>query len=82
MIFHRLQQDEAVHAQNELAWLHRAMSSLPDDLRQTVALVLGEELTHAQAAQLLEVSEGTVSWRMSEVRKSLRAIARDEEKTL
>ena len=80
--FHRMQQDEAAHAQNEVAWLYRAMSSLPDDLRQTVALVLGEELTHAQAAQLLEVSEGTVSWRMSEVRKSLRAIARDEEKTL
>ena len=80
--FHRMQQDEATHAQNEVAWLYRAMSSLPDDLRQTVALVLGEELTHAQAAQLLEVSEGTVSWRMSEVRKSLRAIARDEEKTL
>ena len=79
--FHRLQKDEAAQAQNEVAWLYRAMSSLPDDLRQTVALVLGEELTHAQAAELLEVSEGTVSWRMSEVRKSLRAIARDEEKT-
>jgi len=78
--FHRLQRDESVQTQNELAWLSRAMSSLPDDLRQTVALVLGEELTHAQAAQLLELSEGTVSWRMSEVKKALRSMARDEEK--
>ena len=79
--FHRMQQDEAVQSKNELAWLSRAMSSLPDDLRQTVALVLGEELTHAQAGQLLQISEGTVSWRMSEVKKALRAVARDEEKT-
>ena len=75
-----LQQDETFQKQNELEWLSSAMSSLPDDLQQTVALVLGEELTHAQAAELLEISEGTVSWRMSEVKKALRSMARDEEK--
>jgi len=78
--FHRLKLDETVQTQNELAWLSQAMSGLPDDLRQTVALVLGEDLTHAQAAELLEISEGTVSWRMSEVKKALRSMARDEEK--
>ena len=79
--FYRMQQDEAVQKQGELAWLSRAMSSLPNDLRQTVTLVLGEDLTHAQAAHLLEISEGTVSWRMSQVKKKLRAIALEEEKT-
>ena len=76
-----MQQDEAVQKQGELAWLSRPMSSLPNDLRQTVTLVLGEDLTHAQAAHLLEISEGTVSWRMSQVKKKLRAMALEEEKT-
>jgi len=59
-------------------WLHRAMGSLPDDLRDTVALVLGEEMSHREAGEILGVSEGTVSWRMSEVRKHLRKIAAAE----
>ncbi|MFT4715242.1 MAG: RNA polymerase sigma-70 factor (ECF subfamily) [Paracoccaceae bacterium] len=65
---------------DELKWLEQAMTRLTPDLRQTVALVLGEELTHAQAAQTLEVSEGTISWRMSEVKKALREIAKEEER--
>jgi RNA polymerase sigma-70 factor (ECF subfamily) len=59
-------------------WLHRAMGALPDDLRDTVALVLGEEMTHREAGEILGVSEGTVSWRMSEVKKHLRTIAAAE----
>lgn len=65
-------------AQN-LNWLHTAMSSLPDELRDTLALTLDEEMTHAQAAEILGISEGTVSWRMSEVRKRLRIIRQEEE---
>lgn len=65
---------EAAQAQD---WLTRAMSALPDDLRDTVALVM-DDLTHAQAAEVLGVSEGTVSWRMSEVKKRLRAIKEAE----
>jgi RNA polymerase sigma-70 factor (ECF subfamily) len=42
--------------------------------------VLGEELTQAQAGEVLGVSEGTVAWRMSEVRKRLRAVAAGEAK--
>ncbi len=65
----------------EIKWLHQAMSNLSPELRETVALVLGEGQSHAAAAQALDVSEGTVSWRMSEVRKSLRALAQEEEQT-
>lgn len=54
-------------------WLDRAMQALPDDLRDTVALVL-DDMTHAEAGAVLGVSEGTVSWRMSEVKKRLRAM--------
>ena len=55
------------------------MKTLPDDLRETVALVLGEELTHDAAANAQNISPGTVSWRMSEVKKHLRALAQSEE---
>ena len=33
-----------------LRWLRHAMTALPEPLRDTAALVLGEELTHAEAA--------------------------------
>lgn len=59
-------------------WLGQAMAQLPEDLRDTVALVLGEEMTQGQAAEVLGLSEGTVAWRMSEVKRRLRAVATEE----
>ncbi len=59
-------------------WLTDAMGSLADDLRDTLALVL-DDMTHAQAAEILGVSEGTISWRMSEVKRKLRARRAEEE---
>lgn len=61
-------------------WLTAAMTALPDDLRDTVALTLGEELTQAQAAEILGISEGTVAWRMSEVKKRLKDIFEKEQR--
>lgn len=74
-----LRRDEAAQTQVELDWLSHAMTAMSDDLRETVALVLGEEMTHADAGEILGISEGTVSWRMSEVKKTLRDMAREEE---
>ena len=59
----------------ESSWLRRALGELPEDLRMTVFLVLEEELRHAEAGEVLGVSGSTVSWRMHEVRKRLRALA-------
>ena len=59
-------------------WLSRAMQGLPQDLRDTLALTLDEGLTQAEAAQILDVPEGTVAWRMSEVKKRLRAMDAEE----
>jgi len=59
-------------------WLTTAMNRLGDDLRDTLALVL-DDMTHAQAAEVLGVSEGTVSWRVSEAKKALRAIREQED---
>jgi RNA polymerase sigma-70 factor (ECF subfamily) len=71
-------QDEIVADRAAQDWLAEAMTRLPPELRDTVALVLGEEMTQAEAAQVLGVSEGTVAWRMSEVKKRLRAMAQKE----
>ena len=59
-------------------WLATAMRSLPPDLRDTLALVMGDEMTQAQAAEVLGLSEGTDAWRMSEVKRRLRALAAQE----
>lgn len=72
----RRQEDEA--ARSARLWLEEAMARLSPELRETVALVLGEELTQAEAAAVLGLSEGTIAWRMSEVKKRLRRIAREE----
>lgn len=59
-------------------WLAEALTGLPTELRDTVALILGQELTQSQAGEILGVSEGTIAWRMSEVKKHLRAYHRKE----
>lgn len=59
-------------------WLTMAMASLPPDLRDTLALVL-DDMTHAQAGDILGVSEGTVSWRLSEARKHLKSLKEKED---
>ncbi len=63
----------------EAAWLRGALDGLAPPLRETVVLVLDEGLTHAEAARVLGIGEGTVSWRLSEARKVLRAMARAAE---
>ncbi len=65
---------EAEDAAEALGWLQGAMQALSEDLRDTLVLVLEDGVTHAEAAEVLGVSEGTVSWRMSEVKKRLRAL--------
>lgn len=71
-------QDEIETGREAEIWLHQAMAQLSSELRDTVALVLGEEMTQAQAGEVLGVTEGTISWRMSEVKKRLRGIAARE----
>ncbi len=61
-----------------LDWLRQAMATLPDDLRDTLALITDGELTQGQAAEVLGISEGTVAWRMSEIKKRLRALLEQE----
>ena len=52
-------------------WLESAISRMKPALRDTAVLVAGQQLTHAEAADILGVAETTVSWRMHEVRRIL-----------
>jgi RNA polymerase sigma factor (sigma-70 family) len=56
-------------------WLKSAIARLKPAYRDTAALVVGQQLTHAEAAEILGVAEATISWRMSEVRRLLTAAA-------
>ncbi len=59
-------------------WLQLAMTNLPPELRDTLALILGEDMTQAEAGAVLGLSEGTIAWRMAEVKKRLKKLAAEE----
>ncbi len=63
---------------HDQVWINSAISRLKPAYRDTVVLVAGEQLTHAEAAEILGVTESTVSWRMHEVRRMLAADGSDE----
>lgn len=53
--------------------LWRAVRALPDQQREAVLLVYGEDLSHLEAAEIMGCSEKTVSWHVHEAKKRLRA---------
>jgi RNA polymerase sigma-70 factor (ECF subfamily) len=71
-------QADTQEAREKQDWLAEAITALPPELRDTVALILGQDLTQEQAGDILGVSEGTIAWRMSEVKKHLRAYHQKE----
>jgi RNA polymerase sigma-70 factor, ECF subfamily len=73
-------QDEIATTRALQDWLADAMAQLSPELRDTAALVLGEEMTQAEAGAVLGVSEGTIAWRMSDMKKRLRIMAAEEAK--
>jgi RNA polymerase sigma factor (sigma-70 family) len=56
---------------HDAIWLKSAIARLKPAYRETVVLVIGQELSHAEAAAILGVSESTVSWRLHEVRRQI-----------
>lgn len=73
-----LRRSEALDTAKDMEWLNEAMNHLSNDLRETVVLVVGEGLSHAEAGEIIGIKESTVSWRMHELKKQLREIAKDE----
>ncbi len=70
-------QAEISEARDAQRWLREAMAALPQDLIDTLALLLDEGMTQAEAARVLEISEGTVAWRMSDAKKRLKAMSQE-----
>jgi RNA polymerase sigma factor (sigma-70 family) len=52
-------------------WLASELARLDPLLRETVVFVIGEDMTHAEAAHALGVAESTISWRLHEARRQL-----------
>lgn len=51
-----------------------AVRQLPEKQRDAVLLVYAEELSHAEAAQIMGIKEATVSFHVHEARKTLRGL--------
>jgi len=64
------EQEEATTS-NEL-WA--AVRSLPNQQRDAVLLVYAEEMSHAQAGEIMGCKEATVSWHIHEAKKTLRGL--------
>lgn len=60
--------------------MQAALDRLPADLRETLLLVVVAELTHQEAADLLEVPLGTVLSRVSRARKRLRQYLAEDQR--
>ena len=56
--------------------LWAAVRRLPDKQRDAVLLVYSEGLSHAAAAEVMAISETTVSWHIHEAKKRLKALMR------
>jgi RNA polymerase sigma-70 factor (ECF subfamily) len=56
----------------EMQRVLEAIAELSPSLRVTLVLATIEELPHKQIAEILEIPEGTVAWRVNEARRLLR----------
>ena len=56
----------------EVARVLEAVAQLSPALRVTIVLATIEELPHKQIAEILEIPEGTVAWRVNEARRVLK----------
>jgi RNA polymerase sigma-70 factor (ECF subfamily) len=64
------EQEEAATA----GQLWAAVRELPGQQRDAVLLVYAEEMTHAQAGEIMGCKEATVSWHIHEAKKTLRGL--------
>lgn len=56
------------------------VNSMGEGFKETLLLVIAEGRSHAEAAAILDVKEGTISWRIHEIRKTLGLWVSEEEK--
>ena len=61
-----------VMAADRIAAVHRLIDSLPEELRQPLALSTVDELTSGEIAKILGIAEGTVRTRLMRARQFLK----------
>lgn len=64
--------EESMIVSEKHAAVHRLMDSLPEEMRQPLALSTVEELSSRQIAQIMGIAEGTVRTRIARARQMLR----------
>jgi RNA polymerase sigma factor (sigma-70 family) len=55
----------------DAVWLKSRIAKLKPAYREAVALVIGQQLSHAEAGEVLGVAEATISWRIHEAKRIL-----------
>lgn len=63
---------QKVQTSAEVQRVLEAIAELSPSLRVTLVLATVEDLPHKQIAEILEIPEGTVAWRVNEARRLLR----------
>jgi len=77
-VFREMDDADQAHDVQRIDWLNNAIPSLAPKLRETAVLVLSENLSHGEVAEILNCSEGTISWRMHELRRILKKTLMEE----
>src|SRR5688572_26419866 len=72
-VLRAMENADAADDERRSTWLAEALVSLDPSVRETVLLVVGEDMSHGEAAEALGCAESTVSWRMHVAKKRLRA---------
>ena len=67
--------DEKIYAKQVVEAIH----TLPEGEKEAVLLVMGEGLSHKEAAYALDCKESTISWRIHEARKKIGAQFSEEQ---
>lgn len=67
-------QASAQHGEGSDVDLWAAVRTLPNQQRDAVLFVYGEDMSHAEAATIMGCSEKTVSWHIHEAKKRLRLL--------
>ncbi len=68
--------DDKLYANQVLAAVHK----LPEGEKESILLVMGQGLSHKEAAKIRCVKESTISWRIHEARKKLEELFKKEER--
>lgn len=72
---------QQLQSTGEVTRVLEAVAQLSPALRVTIVLATIEELSHKQIAEILEIPEGTVAWRVNEARRQLKLRLTSREPT-